>query len=1062
MKRLSRLAPFLAAALAGGAQEAPEARQARDLLAQAGLRGGFVVHLGAGDGALTAALRAGESFQVHGLDRDAAGVDRARRTVRERGLYGPVAVDRLVGTSLPYIDNLVNLVVAEDLLGIAPDEVTRVLAPRGVALVKRDGAWTKTAKAWPAGIDEWTHYFHDAGGNAVAHDTVVGPPRRLQWLGSPRWSRHHDRMASMSALVTAGGRLFLIQDEGSRVSILLPPKWTLLARDAFNGTVLWKRPIEKWQSHLWPLKSGPTQLARRLVASGDRVYVTLGYDAPLSALDAATGETVRAYEGTRATEEAILSDGTLYALVNEGKMELADFAPQHNLGDQRRVATEFHWNGKPRRIAAIRAETGERLWSRESVVAPLTLAADARRLFYHDGEKVVCLDRASGRELWKTAAERRPELPFNSGPRLLVWEDVVLYKGGTKTMKALAAETGKELWSSAAAPGGYQSPEDLLVVGGLVWSAPTTTGRDSGVFTGRDPRTGQVKSEFAPDAKTYWFHHRCYIAKATDRYLITSRTGIEFVDFEKKEWLIHHWVRGGCLYGVLPANGLLYAPPHNCACYPEAKLFGFNALAPARTARALPPEEERLERGPAFAARLEEAEAGDWPTYRGDPARSGFTPSPVPAELRPAWERRLGGRLSSPTVSGGRLFVAKVDEHAVAALDAATGRELWTFVAGGRVDSPPTAWKGRVLFGSADGWVYSLRASDGALAWRFRAAPRDERHMALEQLESVWPVHGSILVQKDLAHFVAGRSAFLDGGLRYFRLDAATGRKLSELALDDLDPDTGENLQSLVKTLQMPVGLADILSGDGRHVYLRSQRFDLEGNRLDLGPNSGDAVQQGSVQTGTGTHLFAPFGYLDDTWFHRSYWVFGRSFAGGHNGYFQAGKFAPSGQILVHDQETVYGYGRKPQYLKWTTTMEHQLFAASKEAEVVKEPAKPGVPALQHPKFLWTKDVPLYARSMALAARTLFVAGPPDLVDEEAAFKALAQRGEDARKRVAEQDAALGGARGGLLRAVSAQDGQTLAELKLDALPVWDGMAAAGGRLFLATTDGRVIAFEGR
>ena len=77
----------------------------------------------------------------------------------------------------------------------------------------------------PADIDEWTHFMHDASGNAVAHDTVVGPPRHLQWVGSPRWSRHHDRMASMSALVSTGGRMFYIMDEGSRISIQLPPKW---------------------------------------------------------------------------------------------------------------------------------------------------------------------------------------------------------------------------------------------------------------------------------------------------------------------------------------------------------------------------------------------------------------------------------------------------------------------------------------------------------------------------------------------------------------------------------------------------------------------------------------------------------------------------------------------------------------------------------------------------------------------------------------------------------------------------------------------------------------------
>ena len=50
------------------------------------------------------------------------------------------------------------------------------------------------------------------------------------------------------------------------------------------------------------------------------------------------------------------------------------------------------------------------------------------------------------------------------------------------------------------------------------------------------------------------------------------------------------------------------------------------------------------------------------------------------------------------------------------------------------------------------------------------------------------------------------------------------------------------------------------------------------------------------------------------------------------NGYFQAGKYTPSGQILVADDTNVYGFGRKPQYLKWTTTMEHQLFSANKKA----------------------------------------------------------------------------------------------------------------------------------
>ena len=71
------------------------------------------------------------------------------------------------------------------------------------------------------------------------------------------------------------------------------------------------------------------------------------------------------------------------------------------------------------------------------------------------------------------------------------------------------------------------------MAGGLVWNAPTTNSNSSGDFTGRDPRMGVEKKQFSPDvpAGTYWFHHRCYIAKATEDFIIPSRTGIEYVDY---------------------------------------------------------------------------------------------------------------------------------------------------------------------------------------------------------------------------------------------------------------------------------------------------------------------------------------------------------------------------------------------------------------------------------------------------------------------------------------------------------------------------------------------------
>jgi len=60
--------------------------------------------------------------------------------------------------------------------------------------------------------------------------------------------------------------------------------------------------------------------------------------------------------------------------------------------------------------------------------------------------------------------------------------------------------------------------------------------------------------------------------------------------------------------------------------------------------------------------------------------------------------------------------------------------------------------------------------------------------------------------------------------------------------------------------------------------------------------------------------------------------------------------------------------------------------------------------------------------------------------------------------------------KGGLLWVMSARNGEKLAEYKLEAVfgelsravLVWDGMAAANGRLYLATLDGKIICFAGK
>ena len=107
--------------------------------------------------------------------------------------------------------------------------------------------------------------------------------------------------------------------------------------------------------------------------------------------------------------------------------------------------------------------------------------------------------------------------------------------------------------------------------------------------------------------------------------------------------------------------------------------------------------------------------------------------------------------------------------------------------------------------------------------------------------------------------------------------------------------------------------------------------------------------------------------------------------------------------------------------------------------------------------YNWTKFVPTFPRAMVLGKDALIISGPPDLVDEEYALERLAAKDEAIREQLQAQADALDGKKGGRFNIVSTKDGSSLADMDIDTLPVWDGISTAYGRIYMATTDGRVI-----
>lgn len=1072
LMRLSRFIHLLLLILIS--RNAAFATTANEIIADANLAGGLIVSIGA-DRELVTALCARDAFVVHALSRDVKEVAAMREFVRRKDWYGRVSVDRLEGDRLPYADNLVNLIVMRDAsYGMRDGEIGRVLAPRGVAIIHEkngdlisrilypasriEDGFVKFTKPVPDEMDEWTHYLHNPAGNPVAEDDLVKPPRQLQWVSDPEWARHHEHMASMNALVSSSGRLFFICDEGPKVSMLHPPQWKLTARDAFNGLLLWQRSIDDWFNHLHPLKNGPASMPRRLVVDDERVYVTLGIDQPVSVLDAKTGKTLRVCRGTQGTQEIILSEGRLFLV----------------RGDD---SNTF--------LTAADPSTGTVVWEKQQSASTLTLAANADRVVFFDGRKVIALDRQTGMTLWSSEdlpEQSRANWMTKNPPRLILHEKAVVI-ALNKAVYALSSDSGELLWSAPQPRSGYMSPKDLFVIDGLVWYGDTAGAKNSGRFEGRDLLTGEIKRSFLPDLDAVWLsHHRCHFSKATCNYILPARMGVEFVDLKHEKWTANHWVRGGCIYGIMPCNGLLYAPPHACACYFEAKINGFSALTSKGRQGAAIPESKRLEQGEAYGHTLtvnvSSPSADDWPTFRQNPARSGSTKTSVATKLTKRWQVRLGGQLTQPVVAEGRVFISAKEEHTVYALDMSDGKPLWSYTVGSRVDSPPAIYKGLALFGSRDGWIYGLRAHDGALVWRYRAFPHESLIMVHGQLESAWPVSGSVLIENGEVHCVAGRNMFLDGGLRYLRLDPTTGRKISETVMDQTDPLLGGSITKYDSWLDMTTTLPDVLSSDGRNIYMRSLPFDMEGNRRRITHIAEETEP---------AHLFSPTGFLDDNWFHRSYWTYARTFPGGWIGHLNAGRYNPSGRLLVVDDATVFGFGRQPDYYRWTTSLEYRLFAVDEDAHQTRDiyaydafkaaqlenfpkmkiDRQLGLPSGPRPARLnsyackWeNRDMPLLVRAMVATKNALFVAGPDDVSDEGVlSFRDAKDKVRDKEPDLAKQATLWKGEGGSTLLAVSKQDGTKLCEYHLDALPVFDGMIAANNQLFIATEKGTLVCF---
>ena len=163
-------------------------------------------------------------------------------------------------------------------------------------------------------------------------------------------------------------------------------------------------------------------------------------------------------------------------------------------------------------ITAVEAKSGKTLWAYEQKPVLGTVAANDRHVVVMVDDRIVSLDRKTGKERWRSEPVPRPKkYSVRFTPNLIPIEDIVLFAGGEKsnahrdhqgnyswktgiddTLTGLAADTGKALWTAKHPLSGYASSEDLFVIDGVAWFGETTSGHAKGTVTGINIKTGKI------------------------------------------------------------------------------------------------------------------------------------------------------------------------------------------------------------------------------------------------------------------------------------------------------------------------------------------------------------------------------------------------------------------------------------------------------------------------------------------------------------------------------------------------------------------------------------------
>jgi len=556
-----------------------------------GVRAGYCLDLGAGEGELARALALTTELQIIALEPDPARAATARRRLAGEGLLG-TRVSVLEGSLddlRRFPSYLADLIVSARLLEggdaeLAPRELERLRKPGGgmsclgsaeeLRVRVREGALPDTG--------EWTHLYADPGNTACSGDPLRGPLGML-------WFREiaqdlPQRHGRGPAPLFRDGRLFSLGLD------------SLVAVDAYNGRLLWEHPFPGILrafdgDHLM----GISGTGGMYCVAEEGVFVREG---PFChRLDPTSGEELGVFE---APDEK--APGVWGYLACAGGMLYGSLAnPEHVVtyrylrgGDLTGQLTESNV------LFALDAETGELRWTHraEHSVRHNAIAIGGDRLFLidrplaevdrvreeelapedrppHPPGTLVCLDARTGREQWRVEDD-----VFGTLLALQTEHDALLM-AYQPTRFRLLSEVGGRMAVFDARTGKRRWAQDVRYA-----SRPMLV--DETIYA-----EGGAWDLLSGEAQPFEFNrsYGCGILAAGANLLVFRSATLGYCELDGERGTENYGgIRPGCWINALPVGGLVLLPDASTGCVCSYLNRSWIALEPTglRPPTALP------------------------------------------------------------------------------------------------------------------------------------------------------------------------------------------------------------------------------------------------------------------------------------------------------------------------------------------------------------------------------------------------------------------------------------------------------------------------------------------